>query len=185
MKVRNSPLPQPQTNRTFMALGTSRYLRLILQAWQTQELSFSQVAERHRRWVWCRESLDTWWSSSSLATARSMCLGVTRHFLLSRAALPASSRISAATHNRVRIIYFSVTIGTACETWQCATEAETSFLQRYFVEVQMQTKCHAPRNWDDVWPCHHKLVENNFSAENYLTGILSPRTGKRVQLLRF
>lgn len=39
--------------------------------------------------------LVTWWSSSSLAMASKMCLGVTRPFLLSLAALPASSRISA------------------------------------------------------------------------------------------
>lgn len=40
----------------------------------------------------------TWFSSSSFATARRMCLGAILPFLLSRAAFPANSRISAATH---------------------------------------------------------------------------------------
>lgn len=51
----------------------------------------------------CDPELVTWWSSSSLAMASKMCLGVTRPFLLSLAALPASSRISAesTTHEEL------------------------------------------------------------------------------------
>lgn len=37
----------------------------------------------------------TWFNSSSLAMASRMCRGVTRPFLLSLAALPANSKISA------------------------------------------------------------------------------------------
>ena len=40
-------------------------------------------------------------NSSSLRTASWMCLGMIRVFLLSRAALPASSRISAVKYSRM------------------------------------------------------------------------------------
>ena len=40
-------------------------------------------------------------NSSSLRTASWMCLGMIRVFLLSRAALPASSRISAVKYSRI------------------------------------------------------------------------------------
>lgn len=43
---------------------------------------------------WCVQQL-TWFNSSSLAMASRMCRGVTRPFLLSLAALPANSKISA------------------------------------------------------------------------------------------
>lgn len=50
------------------------------------------------------EPFLTWFNSSSFATANRICLGVTRPFLLSRAAFPANSRISAAREDKTFLI---------------------------------------------------------------------------------
>lgn len=52
-----------------------------------------------------KNNIITWCSSSSFATARRMCLGVTRPFLLSRAAFPANSKISADLEKQIKIMY--------------------------------------------------------------------------------
>lgn len=67
----------------------------------------------------------TWLSSSSLATANLMCRGVIRPFLLSLAALPASSKISAK-HNEdkknIRCIYIHLSIYPATKCTVYAVE---------------------------------------------------------------
>lgn len=58
-------------------------------------LKYLYVFDTHSGVGHLSESRVTWLSSSSLATASLMCRGVILPFLLSRAAFPANSRISA------------------------------------------------------------------------------------------